>query len=186
MIKQLKQLFSCYKPSGFIYYFCLVLWSTFCIFKNYQDVIISVVKSKVLFSFTHMFTIFSFNSFLWLKRFRLDHFPFAWSTPLRIFFASYLIWGWWLFPFSILMILFHCILPTAAVGTLAASLIILLLKQLVCCVWLFQDFSLCLCFTLMAMWLDTVSFYLPCLECIGFLESIWVIFNFSWHCYSYF
>ena len=80
-----------------------------------------------MFSFTYL-PFFNFHSFSWLKHFILGHFPSSWSINFIIFFAKYLIWSWWMFSFSTLMMLFHCILPVA-VSKLAVILNTLPFKQ---------------------------------------------------------
>lgn len=53
--------------------------------------------------------------------FYIGSLPFFLRYSLCNFFARYLVWGWWIFSFSTLMMLFHLILPVA-ISKLAISL----------------------------------------------------------------
>lgn len=105
----------------------------------------------------------------------MGQFPSSWSIAFIIFFAKYLIWSWWMFSFSTLMMLFHCILPVA-VSKLAVILNTLPFKQSVFLFGYFMIFSFCLC-SLLPLWYWFLLIY-PVCNTLAFLNLYWCFSTF--------
>lgn len=128
-----------------------------------------------------MFTIFLY-SFFRLKYFMLGHFPFSWGIALCNFFARYLVWGWWIFSFSTLMMLFFDLILPVAISKLAISLNTLTFRLSVFFCLAVLLFSLFVCvFTVTMVWLD-MNFFLnlfllgkhwPSWICCGDFQLLW-------------